>query len=281
MAKFSPSSPGLDKGNVLEVKISHTLINIPREIRDMIYDELWEQTPRIKLPKDNAVSLDSFELCYNSQTPDDTFQAGLPQWLLCSSATLKEGLKQLLARAEWSLFWEPKSRLSHTRCHRVWFSNVTNLTLRTEQFNTFRGPTFREPLMRVMTPWPTFIAPSQIVKLLPNLKALTLNIHHRVPKAVSAATSTTYVLQIPWFDKVASCLVSFIIHCISNAEFDLRATAPGLRTAYETEVRRIGLLLIGGEGRLSSEETLIEDPEAGEGSEAKFKLELSVGVQKR
>ncbi|KAF9692529.1 hypothetical protein EKO04_009742 [Ascochyta lentis] len=284
MDESSTASPGLNKGAMVQVsQVSdlHSFTGMPREIRDMVYHELWEQTPHMELPKNRNVNMDSFEICYNSRTPDGIVQAGLPQWLYCSTATMKEGLKQLFTRAKWSLFWEPKSRLDHRSCHRVWYSNVTNLTLRTLEFHTFRGAIFLPPIVRVLTPWPDFIAPSQIVKLLPNLKALTLNAGHRVPKPLLAGVSTRYVVQIPWFDKFTSHLESFAVHCTAESEFDLRAAAPALRIAYEAEVRRIGVLMIGEEGRLISDETLVEDPEAKEGIETKFTLKLDVLFQKR
>ncbi|KAL1595733.1 hypothetical protein SLS60_009422 [Paraconiothyrium brasiliense] len=82
----------------------------PREIRDMIYDNLWKQTPFMRIAweaEDNDFGPMGVKICalYDSwpDVPKGPKQP-LPQWLLASKQMIAEGIKQFQDHSVWSVF---------------------------------------------------------------------------------------------------------------------------------------------------------------------------------
>ncbi|KAF1953890.1 hypothetical protein CC80DRAFT_537159 [Byssothecium circinans] len=78
---------------------------LSQEIRDMIYDEIWNDAPALQLQAGTLTKPDRGQVIKQqplSQGRPGT-QLGLPQWLLASQAMMHEGLEQLCFRGQWNV----------------------------------------------------------------------------------------------------------------------------------------------------------------------------------
>ena len=87
-----------DRSARVQSRIS-PFMELPQELRDMVYHELWNLTPSIRLPH--------LVLCYDGATDED--EGCLSGWLLTNKAILEQGLQQLHRSVIWN--W----RASHVR----------------------------------------------------------------------------------------------------------------------------------------------------------------------
>lgn len=71
--------------------------DLPREIRDIVYHELWKATPGVRVPYEQ----NHLHLSYGDYGWWEKHD-GLPAWLFANKAIMKEGIQQLLLKASWS-----------------------------------------------------------------------------------------------------------------------------------------------------------------------------------
>ena len=75
--------------------------SLPRELRDMLYHELWTKTSMLWfVQKPRGKPRSRVEINYGNS--DQLFQPGLPCWLISSRQFLHEGFCQLLKHALWT-----------------------------------------------------------------------------------------------------------------------------------------------------------------------------------
>ncbi|KAF3038841.1 hypothetical protein E8E12_007542 [Didymella heteroderae] len=76
-----------------------SLLSLPRELRDQIYESLWTLTPKISLldhPSQGRI------ICsYASHTSLSTPETFLPTWLLTNKQILAEGTEQMIRHGTW------------------------------------------------------------------------------------------------------------------------------------------------------------------------------------
>jgi hypothetical protein len=121
------------------------LLNLPRELRNTVYHELWKTTPKIcthQWPYRIQISYDSkpkpdYERIDDQSGPG--CQPYLPTWLLTNKQILKEGLEQLYLM---SIFycepWFTGSRVASSGCLSVLLSpsNAKDVMLQVDSFLT-------------------------------------------------------------------------------------------------------------------------------------------------
>ncbi|KAF3005846.1 hypothetical protein E8E13_008770 [Curvularia kusanoi] len=73
-----------------------SFLNLPRELRDTIYDALWIATPRIRLL--DHPSMGRIVACYKSHLYPET---ALPTWLLTNKQLLSEATAQMIRHGTW------------------------------------------------------------------------------------------------------------------------------------------------------------------------------------
>jgi len=86
--------------------VTSRLLNMPQELKDLIFHELWELGPDIRLrqktPDHTLAGIDVLiTLSYGSPQTDQPYSIGLPIWLMTSRAILADGLRQLYRHAIW------------------------------------------------------------------------------------------------------------------------------------------------------------------------------------
>ncbi|KAF2645657.1 hypothetical protein P280DRAFT_503754 [Massarina eburnea CBS 473.64] len=87
---------------------------LPMELRDMVYEEIWMSTPPIQLcPKPFSHSEDSQYLKHHrtSRNFRGSMQQGLPKWLLTNKQILHEGLEKLCFDGRWGISLATKQPL--------------------------------------------------------------------------------------------------------------------------------------------------------------------------
>jgi hypothetical protein len=113
-------------------------LDLPQEIKDLVYHELWKLTPNIHLCVLHMPMLVPLRLMYNLEDGSPIF--GLPKWLLASMDFLEEGLRQLLRHTVWE--WEVTGDSQRITLGRPnWLaglSTATNLTIRDEMWRWHR-----------------------------------------------------------------------------------------------------------------------------------------------
>ncbi|KAF2630718.1 hypothetical protein BU25DRAFT_245854 [Macroventuria anomochaeta] len=75
-----------------------SFLDLPRELRDQIYDALWVSTPKISLL--DHPSMGRIITCYKSLL---TPEAALPLWLLTSKQILSEATEQMIRHGTWTV----------------------------------------------------------------------------------------------------------------------------------------------------------------------------------
>jgi hypothetical protein len=102
---------------------------LPQELRDLIYNELWNFTPCLQLTA-QASWPSTLELKYGACNYGSC--PGLPKWLLASKAVLREGLHQLFQHViwQWSLFRNCTPSAHAKRNPLAGISIATNLYIR-------------------------------------------------------------------------------------------------------------------------------------------------------
>ncbi|KAF2015977.1 hypothetical protein BU24DRAFT_450596 [Aaosphaeria arxii CBS 175.79] len=87
---------------------NHSLFfTIPRELRNLVYHELWKQSPTVwKVPYKQL----RFQVVYEKGEAEYNGAHKLPIWLLTCQCILAEGLDQLHSRSRWSFGSDKKVR---------------------------------------------------------------------------------------------------------------------------------------------------------------------------
>ncbi|OAL06640.1 hypothetical protein IQ06DRAFT_2203 [Phaeosphaeriaceae sp. SRC1lsM3a] len=106
VSSATASSVGNQTSNIVP-----SLHSLPRELRDLVYHQLWQNTPRLflqtpfrllyrPLDRDSYCSFNHMARSHDGRLIQvDTH--GLPLWLLTSKAMLSEGLSQLFRHGIW------------------------------------------------------------------------------------------------------------------------------------------------------------------------------------
>lgn len=106
--------------NQPQATIKPNFFNMPQNIRDMVYHELWKHTPRLKFCKSKHGG--TVELCYDPRQAITlgygSHTDGLPGWLLINKAFLNQGFKQLHLHARYKKYSPfPTSGEAHYTSH--------------------------------------------------------------------------------------------------------------------------------------------------------------------
>jgi hypothetical protein len=248
-------------------------MELPRELRNVVYDEVWKDTPHIKAPHlDFGIGT---TVRYDHLIGGDQHLEGLPTWLLTSKQMFEEGLVQFRLKAQWSFnsfHWVQLCdvKVSHGIGEYVRFKKVATYDLWRElRKDTSKTSPYLHPSMAhdiIFENWklseeetcelieesvPGFAPVAQLLNNSPNLKTL------RLPVAVSYLGSVYPTkVDLSLFDTLnLPQLQTFEFVIFSDVdEVEIISTAMkqfGVLQVFEAEVLRVGQLLVGSEGRLS------------------------------
>jgi hypothetical protein len=249
------SDPPSDQGE----KEAVSFFGLPRELRDMIYDKLWQTTPRLYIPKHRKDNSSTFDLRYGggkymSSKDLAPYAEGLPMWLLCSKTLLNEGKEQLIRKASWHITLSHGGRKYEHRtaneCSRLIGLHVsTDLTLSAicpavPAYDSPReigghityelSPTVHQPISGILP------------MLGSTLRSLTLKLLHSIKANPDRASTIVWNVHIPEFNDCTTCIETIQVHVSLFAirgidwGYNLHFLAPSLENAYEAEVQRIG-----------------------------------------
>lgn len=208
---------------------------LPRELRDAIYHQLWLQTPRFYF---RGVCQDS--LCYNPNTPG--LQRGLPCWLFTSRSVFQEGLQQLYRRASWTCRGDCNLKITKMLPVLV-VDGITQFTLIVSTYLD----TFQQHNQSGYVVTPTQDLGALLSRFGPRLKHFGLRFRHLIANGDRNAQDENWILDLSCLNNVGTRLETFSVHCEAHqlGNLTMETLAPALPSAYETETRRIGAQLVG------------------------------------
>jgi hypothetical protein len=91
-----------------------SFMNLPQELRDMVYHELWQQTPSVRIERSDS-NLNLIYLLYGHHWGGTT--VGLPLWLLTSKAILEQGPRTVTL--QYDVDMAGNEHLRHSPWHKV------------------------------------------------------------------------------------------------------------------------------------------------------------------
>lgn len=208
--------------------------DLPRELRDMIYHDLWLQTPRICF---SGLFWDNLTYDHGSAS-----QCGLPRWLLTNKSIFQEGLKQLFVKAIWSC--RGKFDLKTVQeCPSIATSFATKFHLGAKKEVGSRA----EPAIH----YGNIIAPALTATIVsrfgPQLKHFWKSFDQNLPATTLSLLKRKWRLDLSCLDDFEGSLDSLTVSCEATrwGRHDYDTIAPGLMSAYEVETRRVGVRLVG------------------------------------
>tara|TARA_R110002003_G_scaffold13_27_gene1032 strand:+ start:387 stop:1265 length:879 start_codon:yes stop_codon:yes gene_type:complete len=177
------------------------LMDLPQELKDIVYHELWQKTPTIIIALASLQKLAKYNLGakhyearlqYGDSVAKTT--RGLPRWLLISKTVLEEGLRQL--HIHLSVMWLDQDRVSIFRAKTsslIDIASVTRFGLEVtaqivEHNQILPGPYFGCRRVEDLLP-----------KLSPSLEVLTIAIICPVYSAIDQ--SNPWIVELPLSDK--------------------------------------------------------------------------------
>lgn len=208
-----------------------SLVQLPREIRDAIYHQVWLDTPNIYFSDPSLGNL-----LYGHHTPGSI---GLPHWLLTNKSTFHEGLQQLFKHVPW--LCRRKINLNNPKaCPPIATLFATKLHLGAKKEIGSR----EMPAIHYGDIVAPALTPELLARFGHQLRHVSLYFDQNLPGSVHAQV---WRLDLACLDGVGRRLDSFAVVCNATrrGEFDRDGLAPGLVEAYEMETRRVGGKLVG------------------------------------
>ncbi|KAJ8115944.1 hypothetical protein OPT61_g2529 [Boeremia exigua] len=215
-----------------------SFLDLPRELRDQIYDALWLSTPKITLL--DHPSMGRIVACYKSQPTPET---ALPTWLLTNKQILSEATAQMTRHGTWII--RLRSEYDAQRTGRVLSPDLARrLTV-----------TLTHPLEGPRPRWPHVVQEAVLSPSKENIKCLA-----RVLEQVSRsnnARDVRLVLELVREEphvrvdlssmEAASCLRPELqkLEVVVMREQVYRAYSEGFVETVAAEVKRVGNKVMG------------------------------------
>ncbi|KAF2242692.1 hypothetical protein BU26DRAFT_524257 [Trematosphaeria pertusa] len=213
-------------------------VDLPRELRDKVYDELWKGSAII----DVHVGRLLFRVTYGR----DYLRRStlLPMWLRTSKSILHEGLEQLFRKSTWECVQLKNRRIGHTRSLLLGPSVAPNMAFLLPLLQTARPEGKLRPL-----DLPDLEACMRLFEGDTPIRVLHLEILYlRQP---TMAVDLSFVKQIKRPVERLEVKVSEMPFTTGDPAFEA-TTVPALKE----EVARVGALVAGKKGRLTMEKVL-------------------------
>lgn len=223
-----------------------TFLDLPRELRDQIYNALWTLTPKISL-LDNP-SMGRVVACYKSILTPET---ALPTWLLTNKQILHEATQQMIRYGTWTV--RLRSEYNEQRVGSVLSPNLARrLTI-----------TLTHPLEGPRPRWPHIVQEATLRPSKENVDCL-----NRVVSQVAStnnARDVRLVLELVREEpnahidlsplEITSCLKPSLrsLEVVVMREQIYRTWSVGFVESIGTEVKRVGNNVMGND----------EDPSVG------------------
>lgn len=245
-------------------------MDLPRELRDLVYDEAWKDTPHIKAPYLDFGA--GTTVRYDRLLEKNQHLEGLPTWLLTSKQMCEEGLAQFRLKAQWSTCcfdwlqahdllskfgFDVFDSIEDTSMLDLWMA-LPNDTSKTSPYlhlsmahdivfdngELDQGVTYRLDKYFLAG----FAQVAQLFNKSPRLKVLRLPVLFSSPKGLCPTMldlsflDTLNFLHLQTFEFEICGDIDDVSTAIKQSDF---------RQVFEAEVHRVGRLLVGGEGQLS------------------------------
>jgi hypothetical protein len=246
---------------------------LPQELRDLVYDEVWKDTPHIKAPYLDFGA--GTTVRYDHLLVENRHLEGLPTWLLTSKQMCEEGLAQFRLKAQWSTCcfdwlqahdllskfgFDAFDSIEDTPMLDLWMA-LPKDTSKTSPYlhlsmahdivfnhgELEQGATCRLDEYFLAG----FAQVAQLFNKSPKLKVLRLPVLFSSPKGLRpkmldlSFLDTLSFPQLQTFEFEIYGETNYVSTAIKQYDF---------RQVFEAEVHRVGCLLVGGEGQLSVKE---------------------------
>ena len=249
MAHAGAQTSITDNSNRTEHKPAVSFNDLPRELRDMIYYELWLHSPAIRLSR-------SYYGLIQHNPGSMRRTSGLPLWLLANKNTFREGVKSLSKTAMWYYHLTLRPRSPRRGPSVVSFA-ATSLTLYVRYLSP-TPPRYNEGPAKPIE----LCMPAQrnevLSKFGPQLKHLTfdlgdLNLDHSFCGAcIKAYDDPAWSFSTEFPDTGRLQLDSLSLRCTVFCEYcvDLERLSPGLKAMFAAVTRRIAAASVGHNGEV-------------------------------
>jgi len=228
-------------------------MDLPQELKDMIYHELWQFSASMLIPQN---TFEWIQVRYGEFREEDTL--GLPNWLLVNHAILSEGLKQLFRQISWVWYRGYNRHREFTGTRQsplIGLSVATNFSL--TGIHVRSSWHHGRPVERYIEP--QFHEVPRIANIVssagPMLKALTISLEFHMPPDLSGfyAPDLSWALGLDFLDAsdlhLDALTVRLRVHADHHTIYDAHASR--LREGVRDEIARVGEMLVGEEGKLS------------------------------
>jgi hypothetical protein len=245
------------------VKVSFR--NLPRELRDILYHELWSRTRRLYLIHTQGPR-SKIEIHYGGRpTFDQRIHSRLPRWLMCNRQFLQEGFCQLLKHALWycDINNERHSfsvgRMGLNYAHLIDLTAITDLTLTTPMQNGNSERNRHDHIQ--LAPDMRYIRPIWVMCDLvgPKLEHLTLDaLHYWIDRETLLALSETpfdgmCTVDLSPLERIKLPLRSLTIRASLAGTANPHTIKEKLGPAYERGVKGLGGAMVGHNGQIEVE----------------------------
>jgi hypothetical protein len=227
----------------------------------MVYEYLWEDTHRVQPTPDRSAP-ETFEVHYRAvNTSVGSHLSTLPQWLWVSACFLYEGIEPMRRRGVWLLWWDMVGGLDAPDSSVLGSATATKLIVKTNraisvlsidgQDLTWALPTHQN-------------RPDVASKLSSNFGSTLRDLTIDLQMWTSAKPITLQAKDVRWkldlkeLDRVNMRLKSLTVRGALCAPGDPEFLKARLLGAYQTEVTRLGKILVGEGGFVDLEEVNVE-----------------------
>lgn len=216
-------------------------MDLPQELKDMMFHELWLQTPTILFKLDSVQDQDDMEvqLHYGGSVKNVT---GLPEWLFTNKAILEKGLKILHANS--TLCWrEPLSynhRGSTFQSKAPLLTGLSTITKARIQC-TFHG-LIRQQLLTTSSATRRHVG-ELVPRLGTNMKVLSLTMTHSSHDSTNPNTTAPWNISLPSFDMKDSRIEELNVRLETKHWGATVDHLPRIQLAFASEVARLVLHL--------------------------------------
>ncbi|KAJ4983733.1 hypothetical protein SVAN01_10768 [Stagonosporopsis vannaccii] len=213
-------------------------MGLPRELRDMVYHELWRETAVINILRNYDDDDPNFEIRYVAPSTD--YKA-------------KQGLNQLYTRATWDVDWKLLSTVDESRWSRlISLREATNLRLLSwpvdnhsepaSSITTLATASRTDLLLSLDISGPILCLDSLLEH---SLHSLTIDTWHEFVREDNIVDKS-WTFRIAGLDNCKMRLRSFkLVWMMIGCAYDIRACVPAFELACKAETVRIGKLLVG------------------------------------
>lgn len=229
--------------------IAPRLLTLPREIRDLIYHELWLHAPDIRLHDQSHCR--PIEMTYELDFCGPI--QGLPEWLLTSKVILQEGLEQLYRVALWTIQKTIPANHPYSKPNPLaGLAAATNLCLRDSYRRHEDARSLRLNAIAIRYSKHPY---GSLLALTPNLKKLSLTLSIKLPADHSITLDFSEL--IPQMLRLDQLTVTFLWNLWAATGEECLQSHESFFDMAKAELSRVGKFWVGDGADVQVEDKLL------------------------